>query len=154
MAKITKYRDRVEMDISVLDELAAQVNFKITCDEDYLTLFRVASDMGWWPELETPKTDTKGIHIPAEGPHRLNHYSYTTLGGLDSGVSPYMTKKGLQFDYSNNSQKSKREAQKAEKEQLRQELESIEAQIKEKEAQLAKLGLEAQENNTPEDDEN
>lgn len=47
-----------------LEELAAQVNFPLTCEADYLKLFRVARSQGWWPELDRPKMDTKHFWVP------------------------------------------------------------------------------------------
>ena len=49
-----------------LEELAAQVHFPLTCDEDYLKLFKAAKSLGWWPELDRPKMDTKHWWAPPE----------------------------------------------------------------------------------------
>ena len=47
-----------------LEELAAQVNFPLNSEEDYLKLFRTARSLGWWPELDRPKIDTKRFWVP------------------------------------------------------------------------------------------
>lgn len=47
-----------------LEELAAQVNFPLNTDDDYLKLFRTARSLGWWPELDRPKMDTKHFWAP------------------------------------------------------------------------------------------
>lgn len=67
MAKMMK--DGV--DFEELEELAAKVGFKLTCDADYIKLFQEARKCGFWPELDIPKTDTKGIHIPPAAHERV-----------------------------------------------------------------------------------
>lgn len=47
-----------------LEELAAQVNFPLNSDEDYIKLFHTAKSLGWWPELDRPKIDTKRFWVP------------------------------------------------------------------------------------------
>lgn len=55
-----------------LEELAAQVNFPLNSDEDYLKLFRTARSLGWWPELDRPKMDTKHFWVPP-GPDDIRY---------------------------------------------------------------------------------
>lgn len=47
-----------------LEELAAKVNFPLNSDEDYIKLFKVAKDLGFWPELDRPKLNTKNFWVP------------------------------------------------------------------------------------------
>lgn len=49
-----------------LEELAAQVNFPLNSEDDYLKLFRTARSLGWWPELDRPKMDTKHFWAPPQ----------------------------------------------------------------------------------------
>ena len=55
-----------------LEELAAQVNFPLNSDDDYLKLFRAARSLGWWPELDRPKMDTKHFWVPP-GPDDIRY---------------------------------------------------------------------------------
>lgn len=83
MAKMMK--DGV--DFEELEELAAKVGFKLECDADYITLFQKARECGFWPELDIPKTDTKGIHIPPaahERVYRLRPEEKLAINGVGS----------------------------------------------------------------------
>ena len=55
-----------------LEELAAQVNFPLNGDDDYLKLFRTARSLGWCPELDRPKMDTKRFWVPP-GPDDIRY---------------------------------------------------------------------------------
>jgi len=55
-----------------LEELAAQVHFELKSDDDYLKLFRTAKNLGWWPELDRPKMDTKHFWVP-HGPEDIRY---------------------------------------------------------------------------------
>lgn len=49
-----------------LEELAAQIGFELKSDDDYLRLFREARKLGWWPELDQPRMNTKTWWTPPD----------------------------------------------------------------------------------------
>lgn len=49
-----------------LEELAAQINFPLNSDDDYIRLYREARKLGWWPELDRPKMDMKHFWAPPQ----------------------------------------------------------------------------------------
>lgn len=134
---MAKRRSHDSVDFEELEELAALVHFKLTCDADYLFLFRVAKEQGWFEWLDQPNTDTKGLSVPVEGVPRLKKEG--CLGGMDPESEPVMTKKGLTFTYPSAAQKAKaeKEQRKREVNYLKKEIDTIEACI----AELETLGL-------------
>lgn len=129
---MAKRRSHDSVDFEELEELAALVHFKLTCDADYLFLFRVAKEQGWFEWLDQPKTDTKGLSVPVEGIPRLKKEG--CLGGIDPECESIMTKKGLTFVYPTEAQKAK-----AEKEQRKREVKYLQGQIDDIEARIAEL---------------
>lgn len=50
-----------------LRQLAASINFEIKSDDDLIRLFREAKKLGFWPDLDIPRPNKNGFHVPRTG---------------------------------------------------------------------------------------
>lgn len=50
-----------------LRQLAASINFEIKSDDDLIRLFHEAKKLGFWPNLDIPRPNKKGFHVPRTG---------------------------------------------------------------------------------------
>lgn len=61
---------RMKQDCVYEDELialAASINFEIKSDDDLIRLFREAKKLGFWPNLDIPRPNKNGFHVPITG---------------------------------------------------------------------------------------
>lgn len=50
-----------------LRQLAASINFEIKSDDDLIKIFREAKKLGFWPNLDIPRPNKNGFHVPITG---------------------------------------------------------------------------------------
>ena len=48
-------------------KLAASINFEIKSDDDLIRLYREAKKLGFWPNLDIPRPNKNGFHVPRTG---------------------------------------------------------------------------------------
>lgn len=56
-----------------LEEIAAKINFPLNTDADYLKLYKVAREQGWWPELDKPRINPRRPWVPPR-PEQLSYH--------------------------------------------------------------------------------
>lgn len=55
------------VDEDELIALAQSINFEIKSDDDLIRLFHEAKKLGFWPNLDIPRPNKNGFHVPITG---------------------------------------------------------------------------------------